>query len=66
VESQFPDFGITPDPGDRFAAYAPTYDNDLYRGKVVFEDQPGNFINGEVGVAYSSPTVLLLAQLQAR
>ena len=65
VASQFPDFGITPNPGDRFAAYDPTYDNDLYRGKVVFEDQPGNFINGEVGVAYSSPTVLLLAQLLA-
>jgi hypothetical protein len=66
VESQFPDFGITPNPGDRFAPYDPTYDNDLYRGKVVYEDQPRNFINSEVGLAYSSPTVLLLAELSAR
>ena len=65
VAWQFPEFGITPNPSDRFAPYDPTYDSPLYSGRVIYEDQPGNFINGEVGLAYSAPTVLLLAQLAA-
>ena len=65
VAWQFPDFGITPNPTDRFAPYDPTYETSLYSGKVVYEDQPGNYINSEVGLGYSAPTVLLLAQLAA-
>jgi hypothetical protein len=66
VATQFPEFEITPNPGDRFAPFNPTYTADVYGGdKIVYEDQLGNFLNSEVGLAYSAPTVLLLAQLIA-
>jgi hypothetical protein len=62
--NQFPAFGLTPNPQDRFAGLDPTYAG-FYNDKVVYEDQHTDFITDEVGLMYSAPAILLVAQLIA-
>ena len=52
IAGQLPEFGITPNPSDRFAPFTPTYENDFYWGRIVYEDQPGTSSTARSG----SPT----------
>ena len=63
ILSQFADFGLTFEADGPYAKFNPTYRDDLYREKVVYEDRRPNFITSEVGLAYSASAMLLAAML---